>query len=109
MTGHPTHTLFLVPSANHAVQGERALLGAGIPCRLIPVPRHLSSQCGVCLSVEVADGPRAAVALRAAGTVTDGTHDVCLCARPESVGAAPPADGAAPPAVGGAASPTPET
>jgi len=77
-TGPPTHTLFLVPSANHAVQGEAALLRERIRCRLIPVPRSLSSQCGVCLSVRLADRSAAATVLCAAGTVTEGVHDVCL-------------------------------
>mgnify|MGYP002354721288 CR=1 FL=1 len=63
--------LFLVPSANHAVQGEAALVRAGIACRLIPAPRHVSSQCGVCLSVWRADWRRAEEALRAAGTAIE--------------------------------------
>jgi len=74
--GLPTHVLFLVPSANHAVQGEVALLRAGIECRLIPVPRHVSSQCGVCLSVRGADRRPAEEQLRAAGTVIEGIYDV---------------------------------
>jgi len=73
-----THTLFLVPSANHAVQGEQALQREGIGCRLIPVPRDLSSQCGVCLRVRVGDRGRAMEALTAAGTVVEGIHDVLL-------------------------------
>lgn len=76
--GRPTHTLFLVPSANHAVQGERALLRAGIDCRLVPVPRHLSSQCGVCLRVRREDRREAEEELRKAGTVTESTHDVWM-------------------------------
>lgn len=72
----PSHTLFLVPSANHAVQGEQALIRAGIRCRLIPVPRDLSSQCGVCLRVDWEDRRRADEELTAAGTVIEGTHDL---------------------------------
>lgn len=78
MTAHPTHTLFLVPSANHAVRGEQTLLRAGIRCRLFPVPRRLSSQCGVCLSVSLGDRRRAETALEAAGLVVEATHDVSL-------------------------------
>lgn len=74
----PTHTLFLVPSANHAVQGERALQSKGIVCRLIPVPRDLSSQCGVCLRVHVEDRDEAEEALTEAGTVVEGIHDVLM-------------------------------
>lgn len=73
-----THTLLLVPSANHAVQGERALLAGGVACRLLPVPRYLSSQCGVCLSVAAADRHRAEAVLAAASTRIEAVHDVDL-------------------------------
>ena len=39
--------LFL--SVHHALRAEKLLRTADIPCKLIPVPRHLSSDCGVCL------------------------------------------------------------
>jgi hypothetical protein len=42
--------LFL--SVSHALRAEKLLKEAGIPCKLIPVPRHLSSDCGVCLRFE---------------------------------------------------------
>ena len=70
-----SHTLFLVPSANHAMAGEQALKDAGVPCRLIPVPRSLSSQCGVCLRVAAAHRERALAALEEAGTTLEGIHD----------------------------------
>jgi len=36
-------------SVHHALRSEKLLKEAGIPHKLIPVPRHLSSDCGVCL------------------------------------------------------------
>jgi hypothetical protein len=40
----------------HSVQGalaaERLLVGAGVAHKLIPVPRHLSSNCGFCVRFE---------------------------------------------------------
>jgi len=39
--------LFL--SVHHALRAEKLLKDTDIPCKLIPVPRHLSSDCGVCL------------------------------------------------------------
>ena len=39
----------LFPSISHALRAEKLLQAKGIPFRLIPVPRHLSSDCGVCL------------------------------------------------------------
>lgn len=57
----------LFPSISHALRAEKLLQAIGIPFRLIPVPRHLSSDCGVCLRFpwerreEVADVLRAKV------------------------------------------------
>lgn len=39
----------LFESVSHAMRAEKLLEKAGIPCKLIPVPRHISSDCGVCL------------------------------------------------------------
>ena len=36
-------------TSNHAFRAEKVLKQAGIDCKLVPVPRHLSSECGVCL------------------------------------------------------------
>ncbi len=72
----PTHRLFLVPSASHAIKGEKVLLSARIPCRLIPVPRSISSQCGVCLRVEAEFSDRAERVLARAGVGVAGTHDL---------------------------------
>lgn len=52
-----SHSVILVYSTSYAIKGERLLKKAGIPCKLTPVPRHLSSDCGVCLRVETADKP----------------------------------------------------
>ena len=42
----------LVPSTSHAIRGEKLLQRGGIQVRLIPTPRHLSSDCGVALRFE---------------------------------------------------------
>ncbi|MBN1402638.1 MAG: DUF3343 domain-containing protein [Anaerolineae bacterium] len=39
--------LFHTTSA--VLRAEKLLKGAGIPCKLIPVPRQLSSNCGISL------------------------------------------------------------
>jgi hypothetical protein len=54
--------LFL--SVQHALRAEKLLKEAEIPCKLIPVPRHLSSDCGVCLRFEPRLRPRVEAALR---------------------------------------------
>lgn len=47
----PTHAVVLVPSVSHALRAESLVRAAGIPCKLIPTPRQLSSDCGTALRV----------------------------------------------------------
>ena len=49
MNGGGPWEVALFLSVNHALRAEKLLKNADIPCKLIPVPRHLSSDCGVCL------------------------------------------------------------
>ena len=42
----------LFNSVSHAMMAENILKKASIPHKLIPVPRHISSDCGVCLQIE---------------------------------------------------------
>jgi hypothetical protein len=44
-------TVILFPTSAHVMRAEKLLKDAGYSCRLIPVPRHLSSDCGICLVV----------------------------------------------------------
>jgi hypothetical protein len=48
----------LFHTSNHAIRAERVLDRAGIACKLVPVPRHLSSDCGVCLRIAQGDQGR---------------------------------------------------
>ena len=45
----PNQSVVLVYSTSHAIRIERLLKADQTPCKLIPVPRHLSSDCGVCV------------------------------------------------------------
>ncbi len=74
----PSHSVFLVPSASHAIKGEAALIEAGVACRLIPVPRTLSSQCGVCLRVSLSDRSQAEQVLEKAEVRVSGIHDLAM-------------------------------
>jgi len=47
----PGQVVFLFPSVSYALKAEKILKAAGISHKLIPVPRHISSDCGVCLRV----------------------------------------------------------
>jgi len=48
MGGH-SFSVVLFASVQMAIRAERLLQGAGLEVKLIPVPRQLSSDCGVCL------------------------------------------------------------
>lgn len=43
--------VILFPSIHHALRAEKIALGKGFSIKLIPVPRHLSSDCGVCMRI----------------------------------------------------------
>lgn len=49
MNGGGPWEVVLFQSVHHALRAERLLKAADIACKLIPVPRDLSSDCGVCL------------------------------------------------------------
>ena len=45
------YIVFLFPSVSYALKAEKILKEQGIVHKLIPVPRHIGSDCGVCLRV----------------------------------------------------------
>jgi hypothetical protein len=51
MMGSQKYAVFLFPSVSYALKAEKILIAAGIAHKLIPVPRQLSSDCGVCLRI----------------------------------------------------------
>jgi len=59
-------TAVLFHTSNHAIRAEKILGQAGIACRLTPVPRHLSSDCGVCIRIAQDDREAARVVLEGA-------------------------------------------
>lgn len=63
MNGGPWEVV-LFPSVHHALRAERLLKEAGLPCKLIPIPRNLSSDCGVCLRFDSPLRPRVEETLR---------------------------------------------
>jgi hypothetical protein len=60
----PAYAVFLFPTVGHALKGENILRDAGIACKLIPVPRQISTECGVCLRVAAGLKEAAAQALQ---------------------------------------------
>ena len=47
--GNGLFYVILFESVNHAMWAEKLLKKKNIPGKLIPVPRHISSNCGVCI------------------------------------------------------------
>ncbi len=75
MTDKP-YAVILVHSTSYALRAEKVLGQAGIPCKLIPVPRHLSSDCGVCVRIERTDQEAALQALQTARVELEGIHEI---------------------------------
>ena len=70
------YTVVLVYSTSHALRAEKVLAEVGIECKLIPVPRQLSSDCGVCVRVRTADRQAAQKALNEVGLEIEGMHNI---------------------------------
>lgn len=70
------YAVILVHGTSHAIRGEQILHRAGIATKLIPVPRHLSSDCGVCLRIERVVQRAARGALEAAKVEIEGLHEI---------------------------------
>lgn len=51
-------------SVSGAIRAEKLIKAAGVPYKLIPVPRHLSSDCGLCLRFRAEDEARVREALQ---------------------------------------------
>ncbi|MBE9508553.1 MAG: DUF3343 domain-containing protein [Chloroflexi bacterium] len=66
------YAVILVYSTSYAIRAEKILHQAGIESKLIPVPRHLSSNCGVCLRIERTDAEPARQSLEDANVEIDG-------------------------------------
>ena len=70
------YAVILVHSTNYAIRAEKILHRAGIRCKLIPIPRHISSDCGVCVRIERADREAALQALEAAHMELEAIHEI---------------------------------
>ena len=70
------YAVVLVYSTSYALRAEKLLSKAGIGTKLIPVPRHLSSNCGVCIRIAQSDCGAAQRTLQKAGLEIEGVHDI---------------------------------
>jgi len=70
------YAVILFHGTSHAIRAEKVLNMAKVNCKLIPVPRHVSSNCGVCIRIERTDQEGALRALEDAGVEIEGIHDI---------------------------------
>ena len=68
------HAVILFYTSNHAFRAEKLLKVRNITCKLVPVPRHLSSECGVCLRIDSAERDAVLPILAASQVEVAGTH-----------------------------------
>ena len=64
----------LFHSTSHALQAEEVVKGAGLTTKLIPVPRQLSTDCGLALRFLWEDLARVQSLLADRGVSTAGLH-----------------------------------
>ena len=70
------HSVALFYSISGALRAEKLLKRSGITIKLIPVPRHLSSDCGICLRFERSDEGEVKAVLVEAGVDILGIHPI---------------------------------
>ncbi|MGD0278930.1 MAG: DUF3343 domain-containing protein [Smithella sp.] len=53
MTGQNSNYVLLFKAVSYVLKAEKILKQEGLPYKLIPVPKQISSDCGVCLLVHM--------------------------------------------------------
>jgi len=66
--------ILIFHSIHRVMQAEKVLKAAGLDVRLLPVPRQLSSDCGLSLAFCWGDRERLEAELQAAGCVPEEVH-----------------------------------
>lgn len=70
----PTYGVVLFHSTQAAIRAEKILKESKIKIKLIPVPRHLSSDCGICLRFEFDNISAVKSALKSKNVQTAGIY-----------------------------------
>lgn len=71
-----SYAVILVYSTSHAMRIEKLLGKRGIACKMIPVPRQISSDCGVCIRIARAQVEAARETIEKARIEIQGIADV---------------------------------
>jgi hypothetical protein len=70
------YSVVLFHSAAHALRAEKVLLGAGVPNKMIPTPRQLSTDCGMSLRFDRGAEDQVARVLAEQKVPTNGIHAI---------------------------------
>jgi len=54
MKVQPQYSVMLFKAVSYVLKAEKILKKEGLPHKLIPAPKHISSDCGICLRFESA-------------------------------------------------------
>jgi hypothetical protein len=68
------YAVVLVYSTSYALKAEKVLQDAGVDCKLIPVPRQISSDCGVCVRIKWEDSKLVLDSLADSQVQIEGIH-----------------------------------
>ena len=75
MTGAvAVYGVVLLPSTSAALRSEKVLQRAGLEVKLIPVPREISSNCGIAVRFAWSEREQVEAALGAANVEIDSIH-----------------------------------
>lgn len=58
-------------SMTHVLTAERAARKSKIACRMVPIPRNISTDCGMCISVKAEDGESFLAAVKEKGIIPE--------------------------------------
>ncbi|MDR0311744.1 MAG: DUF3343 domain-containing protein [Acidobacteriota bacterium] len=72
--GESAYSVILFHTNSAALRAEKILLREGFAIKLIPVPRQLSSDCGIALRFDRSRETRVGEVLEAAGVPIDSIH-----------------------------------
>ena len=73
---HTAYSVVLVHSSSYAIRAEKLLKKAGIECKMMPVPRYLSSDCGVCVRITSTEKDQVLSILEAARLAVVSVHEL---------------------------------
>ena len=65
------HLFLIFKSMTHVLSAERMARKQGIQCRMVPIPRNLSTDCGMCISVKTESGDELIELLEKRGLTPD--------------------------------------